>query len=93
LVKPIDGLELLVRIESLLRTRAHLSQLLRERDRAVHDLKHARLQRKDHKRARSVPALGPVAAAGMAILSRVQDCAEPTGEASTTREPFSSASE
>ncbi|MDB4975067.1 MAG: CheY-like response regulator receiver [Myxococcaceae bacterium] len=42
LVKPLDGLELLVRIESLLRTRAQLGQLMRERDRAVQELSYAR---------------------------------------------------
>lgn len=42
LVKPIDGLELLVRIDSLLRARAHVGQLVRERDRLREELAHAR---------------------------------------------------
>jgi len=42
LVKPIDGLELLVRIDSLLRTRAQVAALIRERDRANAELVHAR---------------------------------------------------
>ncbi|HEX5657109.1 MAG TPA: response regulator [Polyangiales bacterium] len=42
LVKPIDGLELLVRIESLLRARAHVGQLAHERDRLREELAHAR---------------------------------------------------
>ena len=42
LVKPIDGLELLVRIDSLLRTRAQLGLVMRERDRAVSELFSAR---------------------------------------------------
>jgi len=42
LVKPIDGLELLVRIDSLLRTRGQVAQLVRERDRANEELLCAR---------------------------------------------------
>jgi DNA-binding response OmpR family regulator len=42
LVKPIDGLELLVRIDSLLRTRAQVAQLIRERDRANEELLYTR---------------------------------------------------
>ena len=42
LVKPVDGLELLVRIESLLRARALLTQVLRERDDAVADVHYVR---------------------------------------------------
>jgi response regulator RpfG family c-di-GMP phosphodiesterase len=42
LVKPIDGLELLVRIDCLLRARAHFMQLARERDRLREELSHAR---------------------------------------------------
>jgi DNA-binding response OmpR family regulator len=42
LVKPIDGLELLVRIDSLLRTRAQLGLLMRDRDRAISELFSAR---------------------------------------------------
>lgn len=42
LVKPIDGLELLVRIDSLLRTRAQVAQLARERDRGNDELTYAR---------------------------------------------------
>jgi DNA-binding response OmpR family regulator len=42
LVKPVDGLELLVRIDSLLRQRAHVSQLRRERDREHDELLYAR---------------------------------------------------
>jgi DNA-binding response OmpR family regulator len=42
LVKPIDGLELLVRIDSLLRTRVQLGMVMREHDRAVSELFSAR---------------------------------------------------
>ncbi|MET0283037.1 MAG: response regulator [Polyangiales bacterium] len=42
LVKPIDGLELLVRIDCLLRARAHFGQLQRERDRLREELAQAR---------------------------------------------------
>lgn len=42
LVKPIDGLELLVRIDTLLRARAHYRQLERERDRLRDELTRAR---------------------------------------------------
>ncbi|MDB4989982.1 MAG: CheY-like response regulator receiver [Myxococcaceae bacterium] len=42
LVKPLDGLELLVRIESLLQTRSHLGQVMRERDRSIEELDYAR---------------------------------------------------
>jgi DNA-binding response OmpR family regulator len=42
LVKPVDGLELLVRIDCLLRARAHVSQLVRERDGLREELAQAR---------------------------------------------------
>ncbi len=41
LVKPIDGLELLVRINSLLRARSHANQLVRERDQLREELARA----------------------------------------------------
>jgi DNA-binding response OmpR family regulator len=43
-VKPIDGLELLVRVESLLRARAHVLELERERDAAREELSRAEVQ-------------------------------------------------
>lgn len=42
LVKPLDGLELLVRIDSLLRQRARIAGLSYERDRAREELHHTR---------------------------------------------------
>lgn len=42
LVKPIDGLELFVRVESLLRTRAHTKLALREHSRLVSELARTR---------------------------------------------------
>jgi DNA-binding response OmpR family regulator len=50
LVKPIDGLELLVRIDSLLRTRWHIAQLARERDRASEELHYARISQQNQQR-------------------------------------------
>jgi DNA-binding response OmpR family regulator len=44
LVKPLDGLELLVRIDSLLRTRSVAHALLRERERMREELSQARAQ-------------------------------------------------
>jgi DNA-binding response OmpR family regulator len=43
LVKPLDGLELLVRIDSLLHTRAQVGQLMRERERLSQELHFARI--------------------------------------------------
>ncbi|MEY4514402.1 MAG: hypothetical protein RLZZ450_6524 [Pseudomonadota bacterium] len=59
LVKPIDGLELLVRIDSLLRTRALIAQVFRERDRAREELHYARITQQNQQRvARSVEDAG-----------------------------------
>jgi DNA-binding response OmpR family regulator len=61
LVKPIDGLELLVRIDSLLRTRAEVAQLVRQRDRAREELHYARISQHNQERAtRSVEDVGDV---------------------------------
>jgi DNA-binding response OmpR family regulator len=62
LVKPIDGLELLVRIDSLLRTRALVAQLLRERDRAREELHYVRItQQSRDNEARSQDAASDLA--------------------------------
>ena len=50
LVKPLDGLELLVRIESLLRARASLNGLERDRERLLHELHAARMEVHTHER-------------------------------------------
>jgi len=50
LVKPLDGLELLVRIDSLLRTRGQVAELLRERDRSTQDLHFARVTLQNQQR-------------------------------------------
>ncbi|MET0339359.1 MAG: response regulator [Polyangiales bacterium] len=50
LVKPIDGLELLVRIESLLRARASLGGLERDRERLLAELHGARMELAAHDR-------------------------------------------
>lgn len=61
LVKPIDGLELLVRIDSLLRTRGQVTQLVRERDRAREELHYARITLQTQQRAaRSLEDAGDV---------------------------------
>lgn len=51
LVKPLDGLELLVRVDSLLRARAAAASLLRERERLHEELQQARGQRESLERA------------------------------------------
>jgi DNA-binding response OmpR family regulator len=59
LVKPIDGLELLVRIDCLLRARAHFGQLARERDRLREELSHARTALGTQQRAlRAIEGVG-----------------------------------
>ena len=50
LVKPLDALELLVRIESLLRTRASLTGLERDRERLLRELHAARMHAHAHER-------------------------------------------
>jgi hypothetical protein len=90
LVKPIDGLELLVRMESLLRTRAHLLSLQRERDRAVHELQFLRAQREEYRKARSQSGLDP-ASSNTATLSRVPGNSETPSETLESREPITSA--
>jgi len=50
LVKPLDGLELLVRIESLLRVRASLTGLERDRERLLRELHTARMEVHAHER-------------------------------------------
>jgi DNA-binding response OmpR family regulator len=68
LVKPIDGLELLVRIDSLLRARAYVNQLIEERARLRDELAHARTALISQQRAlRSVES---VAASLRGLLER-----------------------
>jgi putative two-component system response regulator len=56
LVKPLDGLELLVRIDSLLRARTAAVSLIRERDRLRDELAEARTQLQCQERATRVTA-------------------------------------
>jgi len=59
IVKPIDGLELLVRLECLLRARAHFTNLVRERDRALAELTAVRAELSDrHRTMRDVEDVG-----------------------------------
>ncbi|HEY6881471.1 MAG TPA: response regulator [Polyangiales bacterium] len=51
LIKPIDGLELLVRIDCLLQARTHYNHVLRERDRLREELAHARMVEASQQRA------------------------------------------
>ncbi len=79
LVKPIDGLELLVRMESLLRARAALVQLERERDRALEALGALNAQRELGRKSRTRSDVEPVST-GTGTLPRMAgsaDTAEP----------------
>jgi putative two-component system response regulator len=77
LVKPIDGLELLVRIDSLLRTRAQVALLLRERDRSSQDLHFARATLQNQQRTlRGVEAASETACALLEHQRRALEAAK-----------------
>ncbi len=90
LVKPIDGLELLVRMESLLRARAELVRLQHERDHALEALRAANAQREHSRKPRAHSDIEP-AGSSTGTVSRVAGGSDPVSDLLDLREPITGA--